>query len=245
MNASTAQTGTIDPQEAARFGRIAAEWWDPKGSSAMLHKLNPPRLSYIRARIDAHWHGDPATLKPLAGRRAIDVGCGAGLLTEPLARLGARVTGVDAAPESIAVAQAHATAQGLTIDYRAGDVAALTDERFDLVTSMEVVEHVTDPAAFVAALAAVLAPSGLMILSTPNRTPLSRLALISIGEGLGMVPKGMHDWRKFLTPDELEAHCTAAGLTPVDRKGLSFSPARGFVVSDNLSLDYFLTLTKG
>jgi 2-polyprenyl-6-hydroxyphenyl methylase/3-demethylubiquinone-9 3-methyltransferase len=160
---------TIDSAEAAHFGALAADWWDPKGTSAMLHKLNPVRLGYVREAIDRHWRGDPLSLRPLLGKSALDVGCGAGLMCEPLARLGAQVTGVDAAAENVAVAQTHAAKQGLTIDYACADVAAL-DGQFDLVTSMEVVEHVTDPAAFVAALAARLAPGGLMVLSTQGHT---------------------------------------------------------------------------
>jgi 2-polyprenyl-6-hydroxyphenyl methylase/3-demethylubiquinone-9 3-methyltransferase len=248
MNASAQKHGSVVAQEAAHFGKLAADWWDPKGSSAMLHKLNPPRLRHIRATIDQHWGIDRDAMKPLAGKRAIDVGCGAGLLAEPLARMGATVTGVDAAPENIAVARLHAEKQGLAIDYRAGGVEAMagtgTDERFDLVTSMEVIEHVAEPAAFVAALAKLLAPDGIMILSTPNRTPLSKLAMITIGEGLGMVPKGTHDWQKFLTPDELSVHVEAAGLRVIDRRGLSFSPATGFHLSDNIALDYFLTAVR-
>lgn len=234
---------TIDPAEAEQFGKLAADWWNPKGSSAMLHKLNPPRLKYLRERIDAHWGCDPHDRRALAGKRALDVGCGAGLLTEPLARLGAEVTGIDAAPESIAVAKAHAEGQGLIIDYRAGEVSQLAPEgkSFDLVTSMEVIEHVADPAAFVTALAALLAPGGLLVVSTPNRTPLSRLAMITIGEGFGRIPKGTHDWNKFLTPDELEQMLSATGLKVTDRRGLSFSPAKGFALSDNLTIDYFLT----
>jgi 2-polyprenyl-6-hydroxyphenyl methylase/3-demethylubiquinone-9 3-methyltransferase len=244
MNASAQQNSSIIADEAAHFGKLAADWWDPKGSSAMLHKLNPPRLRHIRATIDAHMGSDPEALRPLAGKRAVDVGCGAGLLAEPLARLGAQVTAVDAAPENIAVAKLHAEKQGLAIDYRHGGVEALAGESFDLVTSMEVIEHVADPAAFVAGLAGLLAPGGIMILSTPNRTPLSKLALIHLGEGLGMVPKGTHDWQRFLTPDELTAHVEAAGLRVIDRQGLSFSPAAGFHLSDNLSLDYFLTAVR-
>jgi 2-polyprenyl-6-hydroxyphenyl methylase/3-demethylubiquinone-9 3-methyltransferase len=238
-------THTVDPKEAAHFGALAAEWWDPRGSSAMLHRLNPARLAYLRARVDEAWGCDPRALRPLAGRKALDVGCGAGLLSEPLARLGAAVTGVDAAPESIAVARAHAAGQGLAIGYRAGGIEALAGETFDLVVSMEVVEHVVDPAAFIAGLAGALAEGGLLILSTPNRTPLSRLAMITIGEGLGMVPKGTHDWSKFLTPEELTALLEGAGLTVIDTRGLSFDPRTGFVVSDNMMLDYFLTARRG
>jgi 2-polyprenyl-6-hydroxyphenyl methylase/3-demethylubiquinone-9 3-methyltransferase len=235
---------TIDPNEAAHFGAMATEWWDPKGSSAMLHKLNPARLGYLRERIDAHWHGDGASFTPLAGRRALDVGCGAGLLCEPLARLGAAVTGVDAAAENIAAAQAHAALSELQIDYRAGGIEALAGETFDLVTSLEVIEHVANPATFIAGLAAALAPGGLLILSTPNRTALSRLALITIGEGTGRIPRGTHDWQKFLRPDELTELLDAAGLKVTDTRGLSLSPARGFVMSDDMTLDYFVTAVK-
>nr|WP_047168769.1 bifunctional 2-polyprenyl-6-hydroxyphenol methylase/3-demethylubiquinol 3-O-methyltransferase UbiG [Sphingomonas sp. Y57] len=244
MNASAQQHGSVIAEEAAHFGKLAAEWWDPRGSSAMLHKLNPPRLRHIRATIEAQWGIEPELLRPLTGRRAADVGCGAGLLAEPLARMGATVTGIDAAPENVAVARHHAEKQGLAIDYRSGGVEALAGDSFDLVTSMEVIEHVADPAAFVAQLAALLAPGGIMILSTPNRTPLSKLAMITVAEGFGMVPKGTHDWRKFVTPEELTAHVEAAGLRVVDRRGLGFSPAAGFHLSDNLSLDYFLTAIR-
>ncbi|KQM74544.1 3-demethylubiquinone-9 3-methyltransferase [Sphingomonas sp. Leaf20] len=222
---------------------MAADWWNPKGSSAPLHQLNPPRLRYIRDQVDAHWHGDGAGFTPLAGRTALDVGCGAGLLCEPLARLGASVTGIDAAPENIAAAEIHAAQSGLAIDYRAGGVEGL-DGRFDLVTSLEVIEHVSDPAGFVRGLARVLAEGGLLILSTPNRTPLSRLAMITIAEGTGRIPRGTHDWNKFLTPDELTALLRDAGLRVIDTRGLGFSPATGFTLSDSTSLDYFLTAVK-
>ncbi|MDH2131517.1 bifunctional 2-polyprenyl-6-hydroxyphenol methylase/3-demethylubiquinol 3-O-methyltransferase UbiG [Sphingobium yanoikuyae] len=237
----TETTATIDPKEAAHFGTMAADWWDPKGSSAMLHKLNPVRLAYIRAAIDRHWDSDDHGFRPLAGKRALDVGCGAGLLAEPLARLGASVTGLDAAPENIAVAVAHAQGQGLAIDYRATPVEQVSDSGYDLVTSMEVIEHVADPAAFVRALAAKLAPDGLMILSTPNRTPMSRLAMITIGESIGGIPKGTHDWAKFITPDELTALLEEAGLEVTDSSGLAFDPARGFTLSANTAINYLLT----
>lgn len=237
----TETTATIDPKEAAHFGTMAADWWDPKGSSAMLHKLNPVRLAYIRAAIDRHWDSDDHGFRPLAGKRALDVGCGAGLLAEPLARLGASVTGLDAAPENIAVAVAHAQGQGLAIDYRATPVEQVSDSGYDLVTSMEVIEHVADPAAFVRALAAKLAPDGLMILSTPNRTPMSRLAMITIGESIGGIPKGTHDWAKFITPEELTALLDDAGLEVTDSSGLAFDPARGFTLSANTAINYLLT----
>jgi 2-polyprenyl-6-hydroxyphenyl methylase/3-demethylubiquinone-9 3-methyltransferase len=243
-NPDTGHPTTIDPAEAAHFGAMAAQWWDPKGSSAMLHRLNPVRLGYIRAAIDRHWHGDGRAFRPLAGRRALDVGCGAGLLAEPLARMGAQVTAIDAAPENIAAARAHAAGQGLAIDYRAVGVESLGQGGFDLVTAMEVIEHVSDPAAFVHGLAACLADDGVMILSTPNRTPLSRLALITIGESVGGIPRGTHDWDKFLAPDELTALLTDAGMAVDDITGLSLDPARGFILSDNRAINYLLTARK-
>jgi 2-polyprenyl-6-hydroxyphenyl methylase / 3-demethylubiquinone-9 3-methyltransferase len=235
--------GTIDPSEAAHFGKLAAEWWDPKGSSAMLHKLNPVRLGFVREMVDQHFGTDRTERRPLAGRRALDVGCGAGLLTEPLARMGAAATGLDAAPENIAAATLHAEGQGLAIDYRHGSVETLgAGETFDLVCSMEVVEHVTDPAAFVAGLARALAPDGLMLLSTPNRTALSRLALITVGEGTGQIPRGTHDWQKFLTPDELEALLRQAGLRVIETRGLSLDPMKGFVLSNDVRMDYLMAV---
>jgi 2-polyprenyl-6-hydroxyphenyl methylase/3-demethylubiquinone-9 3-methyltransferase len=237
-------TGTIDPAEAAHFGRLAADWWDPKGSSAMLHKLNPARLAYLRNRIDQHWGLDECNLKPLEGRRAADVGCGAGLLAEPLARLGAEVTGVDAAPENIAAAREHALGQGLGIDYRVGSVEAL-EGKYDLVASLEVIEHVAAPRDFVHGLAGALAEDGLLILSTPNRTSLSRLMMIVLGEGTGRIPRGTHDWEKFLCPEETCALLRDAGLEIVDVTGLGWSPTRGFHLSDNKSLDYFVTAKRG
>ncbi len=240
----SATKATIDPREAEHFGRLAADWWNPRGSSAMLHRLNPPRLRYLREAVDAHWGTDPASFAPLSGRTALDLGCGAGLLAEPLARLGAHVTGVDAAPENIGAARAHAAGSGLDIEYVAGGVEAVAGRRFDLVASMEVIEHVADPAGFVRGLADALAPGGLMLLSTPNRTALSRIAMILVGEGSGMIPRGTHDWKKFLTPEELTALLADAGLKVTDVRGLGFSPARGFQLSDDLSLDYLVTARR-
>jgi 2-polyprenyl-6-hydroxyphenyl methylase/3-demethylubiquinone-9 3-methyltransferase len=241
--ASDGTLSTVDPEEAAHFGRMAADWWDPNGSSAMLHRMNPCRLAYIRDRLDQHWALDECDLKPLARRRAADVGCGAGLLAEPLARLGAQVTAVDAAPENVAAARAHAAGQGLEIDYRVGGVESL-DGPFDLVTCLEVVEHVAEPRAFIVGLARILAPGGLLILSTPNRTAMSRLVLILIGEGTGRLPRGTHDWEKFLTPQETCALIADAGLEIVDCTGLGWNPASGFHLSDDKSLDYFVTAKK-
>ena len=240
----SATKATVDPREAEHFGRLAADWWNPRGSSAMLHRLNPARLAYLREAVDAHWDLDSADFTPLAGRSALDVGCGAGLLTEPLARLGARATGIDAAPENIGAARAHAAASGLEVEYLTGGIESLAGRRFDLVVSMEVVEHVADTAAFAQGLAGALAEGGLLILSTPNRTLLSQLALITIGEGSGAIPKGTHDWNQFLRPEELTELLADAGLAVTDVQGLGFSPARGFVLSADTSLDYLVTAKR-
>ncbi|HQS94978.1 MAG: bifunctional 3-demethylubiquinol 3-O-methyltransferase/2-polyprenyl-6-hydroxyphenol methylase [Novosphingobium sp. 17-62-19] len=243
-SAHTIRPKTIRESEAAHFGKLAADWWNPKGSSAMLHKLNPVRLGFIRDAIDAHFGSDSRGVKPLAGRKALDVGCGAGLLCEPLARLGAVVSGVDAAEENIAAARLHAEGSGLSIDYRCGDVGQLGLAGFDLVTSMEVIEHVADKPAFIAALEAALAPGGLMILSTPNRTTRSRLLLVEGAEGLGMVPKGTHHWDDFITPVELHDLLVAAGLKMGNPMGIAWSVSRGLHLSDDLALNYIVTVTR-
>lgn len=236
--------GTIDPAEAAHFGKLAADWWNPRGSSAMLHRLNPVRLSYVRQAIEGHWPGAEG-FRPLADKRALDVGCGAGLLAEPLARMGAAVTAIDAAPENIGAARAHAELTGLSIDYRACGVEDLGDESFDLVTSMEVIEHVTDPAAFVAGLARVLAPGGLLVMSTPARTALSRVMMVTLAEASGMIPRGTHDWHKFIAPDDLAVLLADAGLEVTDRRGIAFSPLSGLHLSDDLSLNYLICARHG
>ena len=232
---------TIRAEEAAHFGKLAAEWWDPKGSSAMLHLLNPVRLGFVREAVDAHWGGDAAALKPLSGKRALDVGCGAGLLSEPLARLGAAVTGVDAAAENIVAASDHAGGAGLAIDYRTGELSALDLGQFDLVTCMEVLEHVADKPAFVAALAASLAPGGLLILSTPNRSPQSRLLLVGAAELVGAIPRGTHHWEDFATPEELRDLLADAGLTMGTPRGIAWSPGKGLHLSSDLALNYIVT----
>ena len=230
---------SILPEEAERFGRLAADWWDPDGASAMLHKLNPVRLQYIRDQIDRHWQCDECGRTPLEGKTALDVGCGAGLLAEPLARLGAKVTGIDAAPEVVAVARDHAAATGLEIDYRTGDVQAL-DGQFDLVTSLEVIEHVADPAAFLKALARRLAPGGLLIISTPNATGWSKLMMITLGESLGQIPRGTHDFDKFIPPERMKHLLADAGLECLDSEGIAWSPTRGLHLSDDVRLNYLV-----
>jgi 2-polyprenyl-6-hydroxyphenyl methylase/3-demethylubiquinone-9 3-methyltransferase len=230
---------TIVPEEAERFGKLAPDWWDPEGASAMLHRLNPVRLKYVRDQIDRHWQIDECGRTPLADKTALDVGCGAGLLAEPLARLGAKVTGIDASPEVIAVARDHAVRQALDVGYRVGDVAEL-EGQFDLITCMEVIEHVADPAAFVHALARRLAPGGLLIMSTPNATSWSRLMMITVGEGLGRIPRGTHDFDKFISPERMKLLLGDAGLRCVDVEGIAWSPTRGLHLSDDVRLNYLI-----
>lgn len=244
----SAQT-TRDPENIALFAGLAAEWWDPEGSSRLLHRINPTRLSYIREMVVAHFGLDPRKRRALEGLRAIDIGCGAGLVAEPLARMGAEVEGLDAGAELIDAACAHAAAQQLAIRYTAADILAFAPRhkaRFDMITCLEVVEHVADIAPFLAALSSLLKPGGLLIFSTPNRTPLSWAVLIAGAEKITrMIPDGGHDWKQFLTPDELTRHLAEAGLAVQGFKGLNWSPMKGFHLSDDLSINYIGTATKG
>jgi 2-polyprenyl-6-hydroxyphenyl methylase/3-demethylubiquinone-9 3-methyltransferase len=230
---------SIVSDEVKQFAAQAGDWWDPDGPEAMLHKLNPVRLKYVRDQVDQHWQADECSRTPLEGKTALDVGCGAGLLAEPLARLGATVTGLDAAPELIAAARAHSAAQGLKIDYRAGELAEL-EGQYDLITCMEVVEHVADPAAFVKDLGRRLAPGGLLILSTPNATAMSKLMMITLGEGLGRIPKGTHDFAKFIAPDRMRLLLADARMKCVDVEGIAWSPTRGLHLSDDVRLNYLV-----
>ena len=241
MGDATVSGETIREAEAAHFGALAEDWWNPKGSSAMLHRLNPVRLAFIRHAIDRHWGGDVESLSPLAGRSALDVGCGAGLVCEPLARLGAAVTGVDAALENVEVARRHAAGSGLDIDYRQGELAELGLGTFDLVTCFEVLEHVADKPGFVAQLAGHLASGGLMVLSTPNRTARSRLLLVGAAEALGAIPQGTHDWSEFVTPEELGEMLADAGLSMGEPRGIAWSPLQGMHLSNDLSLNFIVT----
>jgi len=234
---------SIVPEEVEQFGRLAGDWWDPRGASAMLHKLNPVRLGYVRDWIDQHWSLDEHSRRPLEGKTALDVGCGAGLLAEPLARLGAKVTAIDPAAELIAAARDHAAGQGLDIDYRVSAVENV-DGTFDLITAMEVIEHTADPQQFLRDLTQRLAPNGLLVLSTPNATGWSRLVTITLAEGVGAIPKGTHDFDKFISPERMKALMAEAGLTCLDVEGLAFSPLRGRHLSENLSLNYLVAATR-
>ena len=234
---------SIVAEEVEQFGKLAGDWWDPRGASAMLHKLNPVRLAYIRDWVDQHWALDEHSRRPLEGKSALDVGCGAGLLAEPLARLGAQVTAIDPAAELIAAARDHAAGQGLAIDYRVSAVEDLSGT-FDLITSMEVIEHTADPQQFLNDLAKRLAPNALLILSTPNATAWSRLITITFAEGIGAIPKGTHDFDKFIAPERMKQLLANAGLKCLDVEGLAFSPTRGLHLSEDVSLNYLVAATR-
>ncbi len=242
-------TNTIDASEVAKFEAMAAEWWDSSGKFKPLHLMNPCRLSYITAQIAAEYGRDLAAALPFAGLRILDIGCGGGLLSEPMARLGADVVGADAAARNIPVARLHAQQSGLTIDYRhtsAEDLAA-AGEQFDVVLNMEVIEHVAAPAAYLDACAALLKPGGLMICSTLNRNAKSfAMAIIGAEWVMRWLPKGTHDWAKFITPDELYGLIAGAGLRAVDRKGMVFNPISWSwsLSSRDLSVNYVTCSVK-
>ena len=218
---------TIDPNEVAKFEAMAAEWWDPNGKFKPLHMMNPCRLDYITTQIAGEFERDVKTPDPFKGLRILDIGCGGGLLSEPMARLGAEVVGADAAERNIPVAQVHAEQSGLDIDYRntTAEALAASGEQFDVVLNMEVVEHVADPLAYLTACRELLKPGGLHICSTINRNPKSyAMAIFGAEVVMRWLPRGTHDWSKFITPDELFDLLTKAGLEPVDRKGFVFNP---------------------
>lgn len=240
---------TVDPSEIAKFEAMAAEWWDPTGKFKPLHMLNPCRLDYITRQIAAEFGKDLSTDRPFAGLRILDIGCGGGLLSEPLARLGAEVVGADAAERNIPVAQIHAEQSGLTIDYRCTTAEAMAEagEQFDAVVNMEVVEHVADPLAYLTACQTLLKPGGVHVCSTINRNPKSFvMAIIGAEYVMRWLPKGTHEWNKFITPEELFSLLEQAGLKPVDRTGFVFNPL-GFTWSlshRDLSVNYTTTALK-
>ncbi|MHA3978131.1 bifunctional 2-polyprenyl-6-hydroxyphenol methylase/3-demethylubiquinol 3-O-methyltransferase UbiG [Halovulum sp. GXIMD14794] len=241
--------GTVDPAEVAKFEAMAAEWWDPNGKFKPLHMLNPCRLDYIVQQISAEFGRDPDGERPFEGLRLLDIGCGGGLLCEPMARLGATVIGADAAARNIPVAEVHAAQSGLEIDYRHTTAEAMADagEQFDVVLNMEVVEHVASPLDYLTACRTLLRPGGLMICSTINRNPKSyMMAIVGAEQIMRWLPKGTHEWRKFITPDELFDLLRKAGLDPVDRKGFVFNPLSwDWSISDrDLSVNYVTASVK-
>ncbi|WP_282182040.1 bifunctional 2-polyprenyl-6-hydroxyphenol methylase/3-demethylubiquinol 3-O-methyltransferase UbiG [Aliiroseovarius marinus] len=240
---------TVDPAEVAKFEAMAAEWWDPTGKFKPLHMMNPVRLDYITNQIAAEFGRDLNDVEPFKGLRLLDIGCGGGLLSEPMARLGATVIGADAAAGNIPVAQVHAEQMGLEIDYRNCTAESLADagEQFDVVLNMEVVEHVADPLAYLTACQQLLKPGGLMVASTINRNPKSYMvAIIGAEHVMRWLPKGTHEWSKFITPDELADLIAAAGLNVVDRMGMVFNPiAWSWSLSArDLSVNYAMTSVK-
>lgn len=244
-----ASAPSIDPDEVGRFQAIAESWWDPKGKFAPLHKFNPVRVGVIRDQLCRHFGLDATSLRPLEGLRILDIGCGGGLISEPVTRLGAQVTAIDAAEGNIKTAMLHAEQQGLQIDYRHGSAESLLQggmAPFDVVLNLEVVEHVTDPADFIATTGALLRPGGMTLVATLNRT-LKSLALAKIGAEyvLRWLPAGTHDWRKFLRPSELTGYLRTAGLDVVDNCGVSYNPLRdSWSVSRDLDVNYMLVAIR-
>lgn len=239
---------TVDAQEIAKFSAMAAEWWDPHGKFRPLHKFNPVRLGFIREHVTAHF-GRPATGdKPLEGLKLLDIGCGGGLLSEPMTRLGAQVTGADAGEKNIKTASVHAAEQGLQIDYRATTAEALAQsgEQFDVILNMEVIEHVADTSAFMKACGECLRPGGLMIVATLNRTARAfALAIVGAEYVLGWLPRGTHEWSKFITPDEMRRMMSDAALTPGPLTGVSYNPlADRWSISQDAAVNYMMTATK-
>ncbi|UWR88394.1 bifunctional 2-polyprenyl-6-hydroxyphenol methylase/3-demethylubiquinol 3-O-methyltransferase UbiG [Phaeobacter inhibens] len=244
-----APQSTVDPSEIAKFEAMAAEWWDPTGKFKPLHMLNPCRLDYITQQIAAEFDRDLSSDAPFSGLRLLDIGCGGGLLSEPMARLGADVVGADAAAGNIPVAHVHAQQSGLDIDYRHTTAEALAEagEQFDVVLNMEVVEHVADPLSYLTATRQLLKPGGLQICSTINRNPKSyAMAIFGAEVVMRWLPRGTHEWSKFITPDELFDLLTKSGLTPVDRKGFVFNPMFwSWSLSErDLSVNYVTASTK-
>jgi 2-polyprenyl-6-hydroxyphenyl methylase/3-demethylubiquinone-9 3-methyltransferase len=244
----TATAASIDPEEVARFSAMAEEWWDPAGKFRPLHQLNPARLQFIRDRLAGHFGREPLGPNPLSGLRLLDIGCGGGLVSEPLARLGAAVVGVDASEKNVNIARAHAEQGGLEIDYRNGaaeDLAA-AGERFDAVLALEVIEHVADIGSFVGACAQLTRPGGALVFSTLNRTPQSFLfGIVGAEYVLRWLPRGTHQWNRFVRPSELAAALRPHALTVTALEGLTYQPlAERWRLSRDLSVNYLAFATK-
>jgi 2-polyprenyl-6-hydroxyphenyl methylase / 3-demethylubiquinone-9 3-methyltransferase len=242
------QALSIDPQEVAKFDRLAADWWDPNGPMRPLHRINPVRLGYVRDRLCGRFGRDPATRKPLAGLAVLDIGCGGGLMAEPLSRLGADVTGLDAAAENLRVAREHAQQSGLRIDYRddAAEALATKGRRFDAVLALEVVEHVADVPAFLAAVALLVKPGGALVLSTLNRTAKAFLqAVVGAEYVLRWLPRGTHDWRRFQRPAEIARALRANGLTVDDLTGMTLDlRSRGWRLGGDAAVNYLMAASR-
>jgi 2-polyprenyl-6-hydroxyphenyl methylase/3-demethylubiquinone-9 3-methyltransferase len=249
MSIQPSSASSIDPADVARFSAIAAEWWDPKGKFAPLHRFNPTRLGFIRDRALSRFDRDDTARRPFAGLRLLDIGCGGGLLCEPMTRLGFAVTGIDASARNVEVARAHALQMDLAIDYRAGTAEALVenpDERFDVVLNMEVIEHVADPGAFLRDCARLLAPGGLMIVATLNRT-LRSLALAKVGAEyvLRWIPAGTHDWNRFLKPEEIRGFLRGEPVSVEGPYGVAYEPLAGtWSLSPDAAVNYMMTVRK-
>lgn len=243
-----AHEASVDPAEIAKFSAMAAEWWDPEGKFRPLHQLNPTRLRFIRDHLCERFDRDPLGDRPLAGKLILDVGCGGGLVAEPLARLGARVTGIDAAERNISVARAHAGETGVTVDYRqtTAETLAAAGERFDAVLALEIVEHVADPPGFIETCARLVAPGGALILSTLNRTPKAfLLGIVGAEYLLRWLPPGTHDWRRFLKPSELADLVRRAGLEVEEVAGVEYNPlTASWRITRDPSVNYMMVAGK-
>ncbi|WP_293905923.1 bifunctional 2-polyprenyl-6-hydroxyphenol methylase/3-demethylubiquinol 3-O-methyltransferase UbiG [Phenylobacterium sp.] len=246
---SATAKSSIDPAEVERFSRIAAEWWDPRGKFAPLHRFNPVRLGFIRDQALYHFQRDPTARRPFEGLRLMDIGCGGGLLSEPMTRLGFEVTGVDASERNVGTASVHAAEQGLIIDYRASTAEALVaagEPPFDVILNMEVIEHVADPGDYLRACAQLLKPGGLMIVATLNRT-LKALALAKVGAEYVMrwLPIGTHDWNRFLKPDEVRDFLAQAPVVVDGPFGVVFNPLTGrWTESTDTDVNYMMTVVR-
>lgn len=242
------QAKSLDPAEVEKFSKIAAEWWNPKGKFAVLHVFNPVRLAYIKEQVTARFARDPFERRPFEGLRFLDIGCGGGLLTEPMARLGAEIVGVDPSEKNISTARVHADEQDLAIDYRAetAEDLAAKGETFDVILNMEVIEHVADPEAFVRTCSALLKPNGVIFIATLNRTLKSfGLAIVGAEYVLGWLPKGTHHWEKFITPAELEAWLQTSGLRQLDSTGVTFNPFKNeWRRARDMDVNYMLVAQK-
>ena len=247
MSTAIHPQSTIDPAEIARFSALAAEWWNPNGKFGVLHKFNPVRLGFIRDEAAKHFERDTRGARPFAGLRLLDIGCGGGLLSEPMARLGFEVVAADASEKNIKTASVHGSEQGLSIDYRVATAEGLAEahEKFDAILNMEVIEHVADLKLFLQSCATMLKPNGLMFVATLNRTAKAfALAIVGAEYVLGWLPRGTHDWSKFVTPEELENALTGSGLKVTQTSGVVFNPLSGrWSLSSDTDVNYMVAAT--